>query len=182
MLDVLLAWANTRAAPRSTLGKALSYLREQWPYLLNYLKDGRLELGNNRAERSIKGDYVRRSQPANLSVRGRRPLRRLLRTARRCPQDAKNARRQRDCLLRRSAVCGHSGFSTGFRTSQRGAHIKSLLDVPQSLRRSGLYGSPSAMARRMLFTQGVGWKGAFRRTGFSTSGSSGQCQCSSGSS
>ena len=54
MLDVLLAWANTRAAPRSTLGKALSYLREQWPYLLNYLKDGRLELSNNRAERSIK--------------------------------------------------------------------------------------------------------------------------------
>ena len=55
MLDVLLAWANTRAvAPKSTLGKALSYLKEQWPYLLNFLKDGRLELCNNRAERSIK--------------------------------------------------------------------------------------------------------------------------------
>lgn len=55
VLDALLAWANTRtAAPKSTLGKALSYLKEQWPYLLNYLKDGRLELSNNRAERSIK--------------------------------------------------------------------------------------------------------------------------------
>lgn len=54
-MDALLAWANTRAAaPKSTLGKALSSLKEQWPYLLNYLKDGRLELSNNRAECSIK--------------------------------------------------------------------------------------------------------------------------------
>ena len=51
----MLAWANTRtAAPKSALGKAFTYLREQWPYLLNYLKDGRLELSNNCAERSIK--------------------------------------------------------------------------------------------------------------------------------
>ena len=35
------------------MGKALNYLKEQWPYLTNYLKDGRLELSNNRAE-SIK--------------------------------------------------------------------------------------------------------------------------------
>ena len=55
VLDALSAWANTRtAAPKSALGKALSYLKDQWPYLLNYLKDGRLELSNNRAERSIK--------------------------------------------------------------------------------------------------------------------------------
>ena len=55
VLDALLAWANTRAAaPKSVLGKALSYLKEQWPYLLNYLKDGKLELSNNRAERSMK--------------------------------------------------------------------------------------------------------------------------------
>ena len=42
------------AAPKSALGKALTYVKEQWPYLTNYLKDGRLELSNNRAERSIK--------------------------------------------------------------------------------------------------------------------------------
>ena len=55
VLDALLAWANTRAAaPKSALGKALSYLKEQWSYLLNYLNDGRLELSNNRAERSMK--------------------------------------------------------------------------------------------------------------------------------
>ena len=34
--------------------KVLRYLREQWPYLMRYLEDGRLELSNNRAERSIK--------------------------------------------------------------------------------------------------------------------------------
>ena len=33
VLDALLAWANTRtAAPKSALGKALTYLKEQWPY------------------------------------------------------------------------------------------------------------------------------------------------------
>ena len=55
VLDAMLAWANTRtAAPKSALGKAFTYLKDQWPYLLNYLKDGRLEFSNNRAERSIK--------------------------------------------------------------------------------------------------------------------------------
>ena len=55
VLDAMYAWANTRtAAPKSVLGKAFHYLKEQQPYLLNYLKDGRLELSNNRAEQSIK--------------------------------------------------------------------------------------------------------------------------------
>ena len=55
VLDAFLSWANSRnAAPKSALGKALHYLKEQWPYLANYLKDGRLEISNNRAERSIK--------------------------------------------------------------------------------------------------------------------------------
>lgn len=55
LLDALLAWADSvSAAPKSALGKALYYLKEQWPYLTRYLEDGRLELSNNRAERSIK--------------------------------------------------------------------------------------------------------------------------------
>lgn len=56
-LEALLAWANAlkpQTAPKSALGKALYYLLEQWPYLVRYLEDGRLELSNNRAERSIK--------------------------------------------------------------------------------------------------------------------------------
>ena len=51
----MFAWANSRvAAPRFTLGKAYTCLKEQWPYLTNYFKDGRLEIANNQAERSIK--------------------------------------------------------------------------------------------------------------------------------
>ena len=57
VLDALLVWANElmpKTAPKSVLGKALHYLLAQWPYLMCYLEDGRLELSNNRAERSIK--------------------------------------------------------------------------------------------------------------------------------
>ena len=57
VLDALLAWANESSAktvPKSAQGKALHYLREQWPYLVRYLENGRLEMSNNRAERSIK--------------------------------------------------------------------------------------------------------------------------------
>lgn len=55
VLDAMLAWANTRnAAPKSKLGIALTYLRNQWEPLNNFLLDGRIELSNNRAERSIK--------------------------------------------------------------------------------------------------------------------------------
>ena len=55
VLDAMLAWSETRhAAPKSKLGEALTYLRNQWTELKHYLLDGRLELSNNRAERSIK--------------------------------------------------------------------------------------------------------------------------------
>ena len=61
ILDAMLAWANTRnAAPKSALGKALTYLKNQWPYLNSYLLDGRIELSNNRAERSIKPFVISR--------------------------------------------------------------------------------------------------------------------------
>ena len=52
VLDALLAWAedaSAKTAPKSALGKALHYLREQWPYLVRYLEDGRLELSNTPA-------------------------------------------------------------------------------------------------------------------------------------
>ena len=53
----MLAWVNevsAKTAPKSILGKSLRYLLEQWSFLVRYLEDGRLELSNNRAERSIK--------------------------------------------------------------------------------------------------------------------------------
>ena len=52
-----MSWAEKLrpvTAAKSTMGKALYYLTSQWPYLLRYLEDGRLEISNNRAERSIK--------------------------------------------------------------------------------------------------------------------------------
>jgi transposase len=42
------------ALPSSMLGKAVSYARSQKKYIERYLTDGRLEISNNRAERSIK--------------------------------------------------------------------------------------------------------------------------------
>ena len=61
VLDALLSWADSRnAAPKSKLGIALTYLKNQWSNLTNYLKDGRLELSNNIAERSIKPFVISR--------------------------------------------------------------------------------------------------------------------------
>jgi transposase len=61
VLDAMQAWANTRnAAPKSKLGIALNYLKNQWTELNAYLLDGRIELSNNRAERSIKPFVISR--------------------------------------------------------------------------------------------------------------------------
>ncbi|MDO9535223.1 MAG: IS66 family transposase [Bacillota bacterium] len=55
VLDEFLAWLKAqKAAPKSGLGKAVYYTLDQWKYLECYLEDGRLEISNNRAERSIK--------------------------------------------------------------------------------------------------------------------------------
>jgi transposase len=43
-----------RCVPKSPLGLAVAYTLNQWDKLLAYLKDGRLENSNNRAERAIK--------------------------------------------------------------------------------------------------------------------------------
>ena len=56
LLDAFFAWAKLlrNIAPKSKLGKAVNYLIEKEPYLRRYIEDGRLEIDNNRAERSIK--------------------------------------------------------------------------------------------------------------------------------
>lgn len=43
-----------KVLPQSTLGKAVGYCCNQWTKLNAFLLDGRLEIDNNRAERSIK--------------------------------------------------------------------------------------------------------------------------------
>lgn len=57
MMDAFLAWLkyqSPRVLPKSAFGQAITYCRNQWDKLEAFLKDGRLELDNNRAERSIK--------------------------------------------------------------------------------------------------------------------------------
>ena len=57
VLEAFLAWLEKTSAEcvqQSHLGKAVSYCLKHWKELNNFLLDGRLELSNNRAERSIK--------------------------------------------------------------------------------------------------------------------------------
>lgn len=55
MSDAFFAWAqNLEALPKSPIGEAVGYALSQKKYLENVFLDGRCELTNNRAERSIK--------------------------------------------------------------------------------------------------------------------------------
>jgi len=45
---------STAVLPKSLFGVAVNYGRQQWEKLIRFLDDGRIELSNNRAERSIK--------------------------------------------------------------------------------------------------------------------------------
>ena len=56
MIDDFATWLKyqTRVLPKSPLGQAVQYCRNQWDKLTAFLRDGRLELDNNRSERSIK--------------------------------------------------------------------------------------------------------------------------------
>jgi len=61
VLDEFLAWIKSITAPPKTLiGVAAHYTLSQWKYLERYLLDGRLEISNNRAERSIKPFVIAR--------------------------------------------------------------------------------------------------------------------------
>ena len=55
ILDEFLSWGSTRiTSGKSKLGEALTYLHNNGKELSEYLNDGRLEISNNLAERSIK--------------------------------------------------------------------------------------------------------------------------------
>ena len=54
VLEAFFVWLNSDEYTKGALGKAVSYTLDQWKYLERYLLDGRLEISNNRAERSIK--------------------------------------------------------------------------------------------------------------------------------
>lgn len=55
LIDEFYNWIeHLNALPNTLLGKAVHYTQSQRKYLERYLLDGRLEISNNRAERSIK--------------------------------------------------------------------------------------------------------------------------------
>lgn len=57
LLDNMYAWMmdlQNKIPPKSLLGKALSYMNDQWPKLLVYLDDGRLKIDNNYTENKIR--------------------------------------------------------------------------------------------------------------------------------
>ena len=57
ILDTFSAWLEAqqlRVLPQGLLGKAITYSLNQWEKLNVFLQDGRLEIDNNRSERSIK--------------------------------------------------------------------------------------------------------------------------------
>lgn len=57
ILDKLRAWADgiaDRAPPKTPLGKALTYLANQWTALNRFLEDGRLPLTTNDVERALR--------------------------------------------------------------------------------------------------------------------------------
>ncbi|AIQ14919.1 IS66 family transposase [Paenibacillus durus] len=57
ILEAFREWLRqqkSKTLPKSKLGEALGYCLNQWDKLTLFLEDGRIELDNNRAERSIK--------------------------------------------------------------------------------------------------------------------------------
>lgn len=57
VLDAYLAWLReqrSRTLRKSLVGQAITYSINQWDKLTAFMKDGRLEIDNNRSERAIK--------------------------------------------------------------------------------------------------------------------------------
>lgn len=57
ILESFYTWlkqTRPKVLPKGVLGKAINYCLSQWENLTAFLEDGRLELDNNRSERSIK--------------------------------------------------------------------------------------------------------------------------------
>jgi transposase len=63
ILDRMQAWLEeqaSRALPKSVLGKAITYARNQWQALRRYTEDGRLSIDNNPSERRLRAQAIGR--------------------------------------------------------------------------------------------------------------------------
>ncbi len=55
ILEKIANWSDKQNVnPQSLLGRAISYLQGEWPRLVVYLEDGRLNIDNNRVENAIR--------------------------------------------------------------------------------------------------------------------------------
>ena len=59
-IEAYLAELAPSALPKSTLGKAVTYARNQWEALRRYTEDGRLTIDNNVSERTLRHQAVGR--------------------------------------------------------------------------------------------------------------------------
>ena len=74
ILKLLRRWlekTQPRTAPKTELGKALTYLANQWSYLARYVEDGGYPIDNNRAENAIRPFVIgRKNYLFSQSIRG----------------------------------------------------------------------------------------------------------------
>ena len=59
-IEAYLATLAPTALPKSTLGKAVTYARNQWEALRRYTEDGRLTMDNNVSERTLRHQAIGR--------------------------------------------------------------------------------------------------------------------------
>ena len=59
-IEAYLSELEGRALPKSALGKAVSYARNQWQALCRYIEDGRLTIDNNVSERTLRHQAIGR--------------------------------------------------------------------------------------------------------------------------
>ena len=77
VLEKLKAWAdnNHDKVPKDSLtGKAMFYLRNQWPKLIRYCEDGRLPISNCLAENAIRPFVIGRNYAQFVIMQSCRPL------------------------------------------------------------------------------------------------------------
>jgi len=71
LVDAFFDWCSAqKALPKSHFGRAVSYALNQRVWLEKYLMDGRLEIDNNRAERSIKPFVIGRKNWLFCNTKG----------------------------------------------------------------------------------------------------------------
>ena len=62
VLERFKAWLDRQSVPpQSLLGKAITYALSEWPRLIAYLQDGRLNIDNNLVENAIRPFAVGRN-------------------------------------------------------------------------------------------------------------------------